>query len=135
VQAASPTLAEVQGAWPGVVEALGEGLGSILKQVQPTAIPRPNLLVIALPPGYNWVADRCDTQEGRVALESALRSARGWDVRVRFERAESGAAATPTASTGPAQGDELAKDPMVQKVIELFEARAVHVEAGDGSEA
>jgi len=115
-----------------VVEALGEGLGSILKQVQPTAIPRPTLLVIALPPGYNWVADRCDTSEGRVALESALRSARGWDVRVRFERAESGAAAAPA---GPAQRDELAEDPMVQKVIELFEARAVHVEAGDGSEA
>jgi hypothetical protein len=79
-----------------------------------------------VPAGYNWVADACDTAEGRARIESALRAVLGRPLGVQFERAQP--EADPAAVAGPGgPDDDLAGDPMVQKVIELFEARRVAI--------
>ena len=104
-----------------------------LSRVQPTAIFGPNVLVIGLPTGYNWVAESCEPAQARVRIETALGEALGRPATFRFEAAEaSGDVPEPVAT--PA-ADDLADDPLVRKVVELFEARRVHVENEDSERA
>jgi DNA polymerase-3 subunit gamma/tau len=128
----APTLEAVLAAWPDVVARIGAELGAKLNRLRPTAIPGPNSLAIGVPAGYNWVADACDTTEGRSRIESALRATLGRHLTVQFDRAQPEADPPPAAAPGPAGlDDDLAGDPMVQKVIELFEARRVAIKNED----
>ncbi len=48
---------------------------------------------------------------------------------VRYDRSvESAAADTQDASSEPCRPELLAADPMIQKIVELFEARPLHLE-------
>jgi len=129
-------LDEVLRAWDALPSRLDARLAQALPlgRVRPTAISGPNLLVIPLPEGYNWVADACDRDEGRAKIESALGQLLGRPATIRFEKAATDAdSRAPQAP--PVRPDELAQDPMVQKVSELFEARLVRIEAEDESDA
>ena len=125
-------LQDVLHSWETLVTKLGP-VGAPLAKVRPVAISGPNVLVIPLPPGYNWVADACQRDEARAKIEAGLASVLGRPALFRFERAE--AETNRDEAPPPPRPDELAQDPMVQKVIELFEARPHFVEADDGAES
>src|SRR6185312_12988654 len=92
----------------------------------------PDALVIALPAGYNWVADACEPPESRGKIEEALGRLLRRTVRLRFQRsAEADKPAAAEAPASPGRGDGLAEDPMVRKIVELFDARPIHLEMDD----
>ncbi len=124
-------LDEVLNAWETLVERLGDA-GTGLSKIRPNAISGPNVLVIPLPGGYNWVADACERDGTRAKIESTLGSLLGRSATFRFERAEP--AKPPEAQTPRPQVEDLAQDPMVRKVIELFEARPHYVESDETAE-
>ena len=82
-------LDEVLRAWDALPSRLDARLAQALPlgKVRPAAISGPNLLVIPLPEGYNWVADACDRDEGRAKIESALGQLLGRPATIRFEKA------------------------------------------------
>jgi DNA polymerase-3 subunit gamma/tau len=137
--AASPTgtaaatldLESVRQIWPQLLKDL-KGHGIALSEVAPTAVASPNVLVIALGAGYNWVADLCEKPEARSRIEEGLRRLLHRPVTLRFDRAAEGAG-TPssTPAKAPRRRHQMEEDPLVQKVVELFEARPVHLEVED----
>jgi DNA polymerase-3 subunit gamma/tau len=112
--------------WPELVKKVGPTLGFRLVSAEPVAIEPPGVLVIAAKPGYNSLADSCATDEARTKIEQCLQRLLHRSVTVRYERTT---VDETQGDRAPAQGsrrpDLLAADPMVQKVVELFEARPV----------
>lgn len=127
---ASPLiLSEVLAIWPQVAQKVGLGLGKGLSQVAPTAISEPDILVIGVPPRYNWVVEDCSTPQSQAKIEEALESLLNRRVQLRFERSSKEvSSASPTVDVAPNRHDEVSDDPMVRKVVELFEARPVLME-------
>ena len=123
---------------PALYRKVGVGLGWQLSRVEKfVAISGPNILAFRLPPGYNDVADECDTPEKRPKIEQALSALLRRPMSLRFEVA----AASPEDSldhdpespvTAPRKREEMLDgDPLVRKVVELFEARLLHPEYDD----
>ena len=128
------SLEAVRQAWPEVVKLVGLKIGKGLCLVAPSAISGPNLLVIEVPPRYNWVVDECETAEARARIEQALQCLLHRPVSVRFDRsAEAEPRESPAQAATPGRRGDLAGDPMVQKVVELFEARPLHLEYEEDS--
>ncbi len=127
-------LETVLSVWDDLPAKLGPRLGVHLSRVRPSALQPPNLLVIALPAGYNWVADQCDTPEARATVEAGLMALLGKAVRVRFERNTTDEAppAEPVPSPSARAADELTADPWVQQITELFEARRLRIDVEEG---
>lgn len=122
-------LSAVLQVWNDMIKKVGVRLGVPLSRVAPTAVEPPDVLVIALPPGYNWVADECDEPEPRAKIEQAFEGLLHRSLSLRFDRSsEADKPAVAAAPSAPGRTDELAADPMVQKVVELFEARPIHLE-------
>jgi len=132
--------------WPDLIRKLGVRLGVPLSRVEPDAlaISGPNLLVIRVSPGYNWVAEECETPEARARIETELSKLLDRSVTVRFERSgdvgSTGADVLVPGTPGPPASPprrpgNLDSDPMVQKVVQLFEARPVHLEVEEEREA
>ncbi|MBV8676217.1 MAG: hypothetical protein JO355_03495, partial [Planctomycetaceae bacterium] len=121
-------------AWPEVVKLVGLRFGKGLGLVAPSAISGPNLLVIEVPPRYNWVVDECESVEARARIEQALQRLLHRPVLVRFDRsAEAEPRESPAQAATPGRRGDPAGDPMVQKVVELFEARPLHLEYEEDS--
>lgn len=122
-------LEEVRRVWPELSQ-LGLGYWRGLSQVQPSALEGPDLLVIRLNARYNWVADECGSREALEKIEGTLAQLLSRPVRLKFETStEEPASAAPPPPSASARRDELAGDPMIQKIVELFEARPIHLEA------
>ncbi|MFO0891806.1 MAG: DNA polymerase III subunit gamma/tau [Isosphaeraceae bacterium] len=123
-------LQAIRRAWPDLVKKVGPALGIGLVATEPVAVEPPDLLVFAAKPGYNSsLPDLCGTQEAREQIERSLRRSIRRRVRVRYQSlARSDAPRTPADVPGPGRPDLLAADPMIQKVVELFEARPFHLE-------
>jgi DNA polymerase-3 subunit gamma/tau len=133
----------VRKVWPDVLKKAGAAgfyLTPFLDRLsEQLAISGPNLLVIRVPAGYNHIAEKCDTPEARGKIEQALHGLLHRPVTVRFERAaeERGGSSPPAPPAAPPSDnaarrrEELEADPMVRKVVELFEARPLHVEYED----
>lgn len=123
--------------WPELFPRVGVRIAMALSQVQPTAIAGPNIVVIALDTRYNWVADECEAREPRRKIEQALMQLLGHPMTLRFQRSnEEPTPPTPDATSAraiPSSQAPLEDDPMVKKVVELFEARPVHVEVEGNS--
>jgi DNA polymerase-3 subunit gamma/tau len=129
-------LAKVHQVWEDLVKKVGTNLGIRLSQTAPIAVEGSNILVIAARPGYNSVADVCGTAEAKDKIEQCLHRLLRRPVTVRYER--STGPRPEDAASAPAGGqalDVLAADPLIQQVIELFEARPFHVEYEDGHES
>jgi DNA polymerase III subunit gamma/tau len=119
-------LATARKVWPDVVKKVGAGLGWRLSQVEPTALASPDVLVIAAKPGYNAVADECGTAESLVKIAQAFQRLTHRSVTVKYESsAEEEGLAADTGTTDARRADVLASDPLIQKIIELFEARSI----------
>jgi DNA polymerase-3 subunit gamma/tau len=128
------SLDTVQQAWPEVIKEVGAGLGFALSQVTPIAISGPNVLVIGLSERYNWVAEKCDTDEARAKIEQSLQRVLHKSLTVRFELAvEDAKMALETPSAPLPRRDVVDGDPMIKKVVELFEARPLPLEFEEDS--
>jgi DNA polymerase-3 subunit gamma/tau len=78
------------------------------------------------------VADSCDTPDVRPALESILRAIAQRGIALRFERDEP----SPTPERReprPGISERLSfDDPMVRKLVELFDARPIQYDVDNG---
>ena len=111
---------------------MGARLGVHLSQVEPVAVIGPDVLVIAANAGYNSVADECGTAESLAKIEQALQRLTHRSVTVKYERsAEVEDVASDGRSVDARRQDALAADPLVQRVLELFEARPHRFEYED----
>lgn len=148
-----PSLEEILDLWPKISEDMGLKLGAELSRLKPTAIFGPNLLVIELEPGYNWLSTNCESPEHRLKIEAVLSHRLKQRMEVRFSRrvvesregevladSEPGGSASSRSpgegvATSPAPTSAIApeKDPWVQRIVELFDARRVHVDHSDPS--
>jgi len=73
--------------------------------------------------------DECETDAARTRIESSLSRLLHRTVSIRFERStEEEPPPVISPSSIAARRDDLAGDPMIQKVVELFEARPLHLE-------
>jgi DNA polymerase-3 subunit gamma/tau len=125
-------LAEIRRVWPELIKKVGFGLGLHLTQVEPAGIGGPHVLVIAAKPGYNPVADDCGTPDALSRIEQALQRLIHRPVNVKYERAREFDELTPEGRPSDARRtDAVTGDPMVQKVVELFEARSLQLEFDD----
>lgn len=126
-------ITDVEEVWGQLIKRVGVVVGGRLAKIAPTAVEEPNFLVFRLPAGYNWIADECESPEARAKIEHSLHDLLHRPVVVRFDRSNDGAAeAPPTAPSSARRRNELEGDPMIQKLIELFDARAIHVEVDEG---
>ena len=95
-----------------------------LSQVEPVSVIGPDVLVIAANAGYNSVADECGTAESLAKIEQALQRLTHRSVTVKYERsAEVEGVIADGRPVDARRQDALAADPLVQRVLELFEAR------------
>jgi DNA polymerase-3 subunit gamma/tau len=122
--------------WTAFIEKVGLRYGARLSQVRPAAVAEPDALVIRLKPDYNSLAEECGTPEAKARIEGALKAVYGLPVKLRFDKlqADSQEEETHPSNPGPPRqppADELGADPLVQKVVELFEARRILVDAAD----
>ncbi len=127
-------LETVRKIWPEVLAKLPATLVWRLTQVEPVAVEDPDILVIVPKSGYNTV----EVALGSEILENLGRGIQGVihrHVTVRFERPATGHDASPDPPpTESRRTDSLMADPLVQKVVELFEARSVQLDY-DGPDA
>jgi len=118
--------------WPDLVKKVGAQLGWRLSQVDPVAIEGADVLVIAAKPGYNSIANACGSAEALAKIEQNLQRLIHRPVNVKYERSPESEDVAPDARQPDARrADALSSDPMVQKVVELFEARSLQLEYDD----
>src|SRR5262249_35709378 len=142
---AARELERIRQLWPDLIKKVGVRIGVPLSRLDPASfvLAPPDVLVIRVGAGYNWVVDECGQAEPRGRIEKELRKLLDLQVTVRFERSEEpggegpdgGAGGNPGPARSPAsetrRSDNLDGDPIVQKVVQLFEARPVHLEVED----
>ena len=125
-------LALVRKVWPDLFKKVGARLGLHLSQVEPVSVIGPDVLVIAANAGYNSVADECGTAESLAKIEQALHRLTHRTVTVKYERApEVEEAVADGRPVDARRQDALSSDPLVQRVLELFEARPHRFEYDD----
>jgi DNA polymerase-3 subunit gamma/tau len=125
-------LAAVRQVWPDLVKKVGSPLSMRLAAADAISVEEPDVLVIAAKPGYNSLADSCGTEEAREKIAHCLQRLLRRPVTVRYQHTSEpaqGNAHEPFPE--PTRPEMLAADPMVQKVVELFEARPLHLEYDD----
>jgi DNA polymerase III subunit gamma/tau len=125
-------LAAIRQIWPELVKKVGSLLSMRLAVAEAISVEEPDVLVIAAKPGYNSLADSCGTDEAREKIAHCLQRLLRRPVTVRYHRSlepAQGSAQEPFSE--PRRPEILAADPMVQKVVELFEARPLHLEYDD----
>jgi DNA polymerase-3 subunit gamma/tau len=121
--------------WPDLVKKVGSTLGMNLVAAEAIGVESPDVLVIAAKPGYNSLADLCGTDEARERISHCLQRLLRRPVTVRYHQVVEAMSAVPSAPVGePRPTEILADDPMIQKVVELFEARPLHLEYDDDPE-
>ncbi|MGZ3383316.1 MAG: DNA polymerase III subunit gamma/tau [Isosphaeraceae bacterium] len=124
--------AAIRQIWPELVKKVGSPLSMRLAVTEAISVEEPDVLVIAAKPGYNSLADFCGTDEAREKIAHCLQRLLRRPVTVRYDRSlepAQGSAHEPFSE--PRRPEILAADPMVQKVVELFEARPLHLEYDD----
>ena len=115
-----------------MLKKVGATLAWRLSQVEPVAVVGPDVLVIAANAGYNSVADECGTAESLAKIEQTLRRLTHRSVTVKYERSAKVDLLSADGRTLDARRqDSLSSDPLVQRAVELFEARPHQLEFED----
>jgi DNA polymerase III subunit gamma/tau len=118
--------------WPDLVKKVGTGLGWKLAQVEPLELEGPDVLVIAARPGYNSTFDECGTPEAQAKIGQALQRLIHRQVTIKYIRRAAGREGQTDSRPNEAErANSLSRDPMVQRVLELFEARPVQMDYGE----
>ena len=129
-------LAAVQQVWRELIKKVGSDLSIRLAVAEPIRIEDSDVLVIAALPGYNSLADSCGTAEALEKIARCLQRLLRRPVTVRYHCSVQPAQAdSHEPFSEPRRPEILAADPMVQKVVELFEARPLHLEYDDDSDS
>ncbi len=124
--AAGFTIEEVQAAWESILNKIAFKLRSILALTRPIEVDPPDTLVVGVPETYNGAIEECRTPEASRAVESRLSEAFGRAIRVRFEIVAGDQAANDRPAAEQAHRD----DPLVKRMIELFDARLYQIVKG-----
>ncbi|MDX2037624.1 MAG: DNA polymerase III subunit gamma/tau [Isosphaeraceae bacterium] len=124
-------LLAIQSAWLGWTEEFEETLARRLARLTPQALEEPNRLVLVPDPAYAWSIDTLDTTENRSKIEGRVGRRLGRAVEVRFEVPAETREDAARAGSQAKHEERLNDDPVVRKVIDLFEARPVRVELED----
>jgi DNA polymerase III subunit gamma/tau len=120
--------------WPDLVKKVPSKLKWRLSQVEPIAVVGTDVLIIAARSGFNSqaVEEDCGTPDVLGQLEKGLQKLIHRPVTIKYERTNGPNGTAPDASQPDARGpDALMADPMLQKVVELFEARPLQLEYED----
>ena len=106
-------------------------LGLRLSQIEPIALEGPDVLVIAAKAGYNSAFDDCGTPEALAKIGQTLGRLVHRPVRVKYERLYRGGKGAVDSRQDARRADSVASDPMVQRLVELFEARTLQLDYDD----
>jgi DNA polymerase-3 subunit gamma/tau len=120
--------------WPALVKKVPARLKWLLSQIEPIAVIGPDVLIIAAKPEDNSqsVDNDCGTPDVLGQLEKALQKLIHRPVTIQYERtAGPDGASLESRPADSRRPDALMADPMVQKVVELFEARTLQLEYDD----
>ncbi len=118
--------------WPQAVARLPLKFHWRISQIEPVELAGPDLLFVSPRPGYTG-DESVFSAETSEALASVLKRWMRRPIQVRFRASGSGETSAQQVENEPRRADAIASDPLVQKVIELFEARPVQVDY-DGPE-
>ena len=129
--------------WPQVIDAIGPMLGNEVKKSGLPAISGPNALVIEFPRLYNQALEYCSDPARIMRIQTALNKITGqsWQVRVTSkvitdpnEIVELAPIEIEPVASKPKVNpkDAAEKEPIVQRVLEIFNAQIVRVDAGFG---
>jgi DNA polymerase-3 subunit gamma/tau len=125
-------LATARKVWPDLVKKVGPSLLWRINYVEPIAVAESDVLVIAAKPGYNLMADPCGTDEALREITQGLQRLLNRAVTLKYERsANNDEREAERPQPRAARGQSLSADPMIQKVVELFEARPLQLDYGD----
>jgi DNA polymerase-3 subunit gamma/tau len=125
-------LATAREVWPDLIKKVGANLGWRLSQVEPVVAVGSDVLVIAAKPGYNSLAEVCGTPESLMKIGQGLQRLIHRPVSVRYERSsETGEPPADSRASELRRMESVTADPMVQKVMELFEAKLYHTDFDD----
>lgn len=103
-----------------------------LTQVEPIDFDGPDVLVISVKQGYNSTFDDVDTPEAQTKIAQALGRLVHRPVKIKYLPRAAGDHEKAGSSPSEAQrADSLSRDPLVQRLLELFEARPVQMDYGD----
>jgi DNA polymerase-3 subunit gamma/tau len=125
-------LARISEGWKGWLESQSKELSSRLVYLKPTALPRPDLLVIEPILNYNHVVDACEKSDLQRKIETSLRQWLDRPLTVQFQRHVE--APTTRANRHPevhARDQGLKDEPLHEQLVELFEARIVKIEVDE----
>ncbi len=102
-----------------------------LKGATGLAILGPKHLVISFPKAYDWLRQSLDRPASMAKLEQVAAKVVGFPLKISFriDEAQVKAAPPPIAVRNQAPPKDIAKDPLIQKVVEIFGAEIVRVEA------
>jgi DNA polymerase-3 subunit gamma/tau len=115
--------------WPDLVKKVDKRLALTLTQVEPIDFEGTDVLVIAAKPGYNSTFADVDSPDAQSKIAQALQRLVHRPVRVKYVRRFLDDQGQSGARRNEAQrADSLSKDPLVQRVLELFEARPVQMD-------
>ncbi len=129
-------LAKAREVWPDLIKKVGANLGWRLSQVEPVAALGSDVLVIAAKPGYNSMAEVCGTPEALLKIGQGLQRLIHRPVNVKYERSsDSAESAADSRPSELSRAESVMADPMVQKVMELFEARPYRTDVNDSTES
>jgi DNA polymerase III subunit gamma/tau len=118
--------------WPDLVKKVGAQLGWRLSQIEPIALQGSDVLVIGAKAGYNSAFDDCGTPEALAKIGQTLGRLVHRQVKVKYERsAETEKGAVDSRPPDARRADSVASDPMIKRVIELFEARPLQIDYDD----
>ena len=124
--------------WAPLIRKVGVKIGVPLTTVESyLAFDPPNHLVARLPAGYTGSATECSAPDPKAKIEKALATLLGQPVTfaVDLGSGEQHAETSSADSTTPSHRKraEMEGDPMIRKVVELFEARLLHLDTEDES--
>ncbi len=103
-----------------------------MSQVEPVALQGSDVLVIAPLAGYNSAFDECGSPEALAKIGQTLERLVRRPVKVKYERpTESEKGAADQRQSDLRRADSVASDPMVQRIVELFEARPLQLDYDD----
>jgi DNA polymerase-3 subunit gamma/tau len=128
--------------WKEVLNQVGVMLKGNLSKSDLPAIFGPNTLVLRFPVAYNSEREHCLRPSNVDKVESALRKITGQQCSLRIESASGSAAKTPekfpekgeNAQSGyRRQRNEVLKEPLVKRAVEVLGAQVVDIDEGFGA--
>jgi DNA polymerase-3 subunit gamma/tau len=115
--------------WPELVKKVGVQLGWRLSQIELNAGPAADVLVMSAKAGYNSAFDECGTPEALAKIGQTLERLIHRPVKITYERSSDGEkAALDSRQSSSRRAESVQSDPLVQRVVELFEARQLQLD-------